>query len=438
MTAITFQQGTTASLNRHALLGSAAVLALAGGLTYWAAVTPLSGAVIAGGSVVVDGGVQRIQHQEGGIVDNILVRNDMAVSAGDVLVVLDDTMIAANLAVVEAQLGEAYIRRAGLLAESNNSTTLTWPDALDTLPNIERHRELFGAEGRLRLARATAHANQVGQINEQIVQLENQLAGLEAQREAIGNQLEIVSEQSQSLEALLAQRLVEAGKVIDLRGRIAQLEGEKARVLTEIARGRAAIAEKNLQISQSAEAFQAETLARLQEVNRQIAELEQQKIAAGDRLERLVIRAPISGTIHDLQIATLGGVVGPGATLMQIVPRDEEAKIDVRISPLDIDKLKVDQSVTLKMSSFNARETPELTGNVDRISPDIIRDPVNGAQFYVVRVNLSETELARLPDGDRLIPGMPVEAFFATGERTVLNYLAKPALDQITLAFRED
>lgn len=438
MTSIGFQEDATVSLNRHGLLGSVAVLVLLGGLASWAAVTPLAGAVIASGSIVVDRGVQRIQHQEGGIVDRILVRNDMAVAAGETLIVLDDTMVAANLAVIDTQLGEAYIRRAGLLAESNNSTKLDWPVALDAISGIERHRELFGAEERLRMARSTAHANQVGQINEQIVQLENQGAGLEAQRLAISNQLDIVAEQSRSLEALLTQRLVEAGKVVDLRGRIAQLEGEKARVSTEIARGLAAIAEKNLQISQSEEALQADTLTKLQEVNRQIAELEQQKIAARNRLDRLVIRAPMSGTIHDLQVATVGGVVGPGATLMQIVPSGEEAKIDVRISPLDIDKLNIDQSVTLKFSSFNARETPELAGNVDRISPDLIRDPVNGSQFYVVRVNLPETQLARLPEGSHLIPGMPVEAFFATGDRTVLSYLAKPALDQINLAFRED
>lgn len=438
MSAVDIEYVTERSLARHGLLGSVAILALVGGLGFWAAVTPLSGAVVAGGSVVVDGGVRRVQHQEGGIVREILVRNDAEVEAGQTLVVLDGTSVAANMAVIEAQLGEAYIRLARLQAEAAGTTVMEWTHQLDVLPDMEHNRLLFAAEDRLRASRAAALSTQVAQLGEQIIQLENQVGGLEAQRDAVIAQISIVQEQLDRLSALLTQGLVEASRVSELQRQVAQLNGESARIATEIARGNAATAERRLQISQVQESYQSDVLGQLQETGQQIAELEQQRVAAQDRLDRLVIRAPIAGVVHQMQIATLGGVAAAGETLMQIVPQDDEIMVDVRINPLDIDKLAIQQSVTLRLSSFSSRSTPELLGLVDRISPDLTRDGASGAQFYVVRVRLAVDELDKLPQTARLIPGMPVEAFFATGEKTVLSYLAEPVMDQLSLAFRED
>ncbi|HCO54077.1 MAG TPA: HlyD family type I secretion periplasmic adaptor subunit [Pelagibacterium sp.] len=438
MSAIDIEYATARSLDRHGLLGSAAMIALLGGLALWAAITPISGAVVAGGSVVVDGGVRRVQHQEGGIVREILVRNDAAVEAGQTLVVLDGTSVAANMAVIDAQLGEAYVRQARLLAEAGGATEMEWTSELDALPNMEHNRVLFAAEDRLRQSRAAGLSTQVAQLGEQIVQLENQVAGLHAQRDAVVAQTEILTEQLDRLSALLSQGLVEASRVSDLRRQIAQLDGERARITTEIARGNAATAERRLQISQVEESYQSEVLGQLQETGQQIAELEQQRVAAQDRFDRLVIRAPIAGVVHQMQVATLGGIAAAGDTLMQIVPQDDEIMVDVRINPLDIDKLAAEQSVTLRLSSFNSRSTPELLGLVDRISPDLTRDSASGTQFYLVRVRLPTDELHKLPETARLIPGMPVEAFFATGEKTVLSYLTKPVMDQLNLAFRED
>ena len=438
MSAVDIEYVTARSLGRHGLLGSVAMIALVGGLGFWAAITPLSGAVVAGGSVVVDGGVRRVQHQEGGIVREILVRNDAEVEAGQTLIVLDGTSVAANMAVIEAQLGEAYIRQVRLLAEAANTTIMEWTPELEALPNIEHNRALFAAEDRLRVSRAASLSTQMAQLGEQIIQLENQVAGLHAQRDAVAAQTGILNEQLERLSALLSQGLVEASRVSDLRRQIAQLDGESARIATEIARGNAATSERRLQVSQVQESYQSEVLGQLQETGQEIAELEQQRVAAQDRLDRLVIRAPITGIVHQMQVATLGGIASAGETLMQIVPQDDEIMVDVRINPLDIDKLAAEQTVTLRLSSFNSRSTPELLGLVDRISPDLTRDAASGTQFYVVRVRLPGDELERLPETARLIPGMPVEAFFATGDKTVLTYLAKPVMDQLALAFRED
>lgn len=426
------------SLNRHALLGTVAVFALIGAMGYWAATTQIAGAVVATGSIAIDGGTQRIQHQEGGIVKAIHVQDDTEIAAGEPVISLDGTAISANIAVIDSQLADAYARQARLVAESTDAGHMVWDERLETIGNVEQNRILFAAEDRLRTVRAAALATQIGQLQEQIVQLENQSTGLEAQHVSITDQVRILSDQVDSLSSLLERGLVEAARVVELRRSLAQLEGEGARLLTEIARGNAAISERRLQISQTQEAFRSEVLSSLQETVQNIAQLEQQRIAAQDRLDRLEIRAPISGVVHELQIATIGGVISPGETLMQIVPQDMLTMAEVRVSPLDIDKLALNQTVKLKLSSFNSRYISELAGQVDRISPDLSRDPVTGGQYYLVRVRVSDEGLHALAEGVRLIPGMPTEAFFATSERTVLDYLVTPVRDQLERAFLED
>ncbi len=435
---IPMAKGQLRSLNRHALWGTVSIAALVGALGYWAATTPLSGSVVAAGSVVADGGARRVQHQEGGIVSAILVRNEDAVRQGQVLLNLDATSVLANLSVIEAQLGEAYVRQARLAAERDGTGQISWTGKLDTLPDAARNHALLEAEEQLRTARAATKASQIAQLEEQAAQLGNEVDGLEAQRDAAADEIAIVSKQLDGLEGLLDRGLVEATRVTELQRQLVRIRADNARLTTEIARTKGAIAEKHLQIAQLEDAFQSEVLTQLQEVGQAIAELEQQRIAARDRLDRLTIRAPITGVVHESLVRTIGGVVSPGETLMQIVPQDERLMMDVRVDPVDIDKLAVEQIVRLRFTSFNARETPELQAKVTRISPDLTRDADSGAQFYQVRVGLEQGELDSLPDGARLIPGMPVDAFFTTGERTALDYLVKPFTDQLTLAFRED
>jgi len=426
------------SLGRHALFGLATALVLLGGFGYWAAVTPISGAVIASGSVVVDGGARRVQHQEGGIVRTILASNEDIVAAGDVLVTLDGTSIRANLAVIENQLAEALVKQARLIAESTGADEMVWPAVLDEMPDAAGIRTWFDAQDSLRRSRASTIASQTAQLREQIAQLEIQITGLIAQGDAIAREAEIVSGESDKLTSLLSQGLVESTRVADIGRETARLAGDAARTEAEIARARGTIAERELQITQIADAFRSEVLTELQTVSQAVAELMQQRIAATDRLARLDIRAPISGIIHESAIHTVGGVIGSGELLMQIVPTTGAMMVDVRVSPLDIDKIATGHPVTLKLASFDPRTAPELTASVTRISPDLSRDPVNGAQFYVVRVAVPDAELARLPETMTLVPGMPIEAFFTTGDRTVLSYLAKPVVDQMALVFRED
>lgn len=426
------------SLKSHVSLGVLCIVLGLGGLTYWAAVTPISGAVSAGGSVVVDGGSRKVQHPEGGVVSEILVRNDDAVTAGELLVRLDGTTTSASLALVQSQLVDAYIHRARLLTETGAQSAMNWPAELDALPNRDKSVSLFADETRLHQARQRGLDNQTAQLNEQINQLNEQIKGLEAQQQATADEIGIVQPQVERFEQLSAKNLIQGSQVADAQRQLSQLQGTKASADTDIARIRATVAERGMQIAQTNEGFLGDALKDLQDVNLSIAQLQQQQIAAKDRLSRLEIRAPIAGIVHKSTVQTVGGVVGAGDTLMQIVPQDQPMMVDVKVSPLDIDKLTLHQPVDLKLSGFDPRTTPDLNGDVSRISPDLTRDPTNGAQNYSVRVALKDGEVQRLPNHVGLIPGMPVQAFLKTADRTVLSFLLSPFIERLSLVFREN
>jgi HlyD family secretion protein len=438
MTDAAFQYAEVRSLGRHAWIGAICILLGLGGLGYWATITPISGAILASGVVVVEGGSQRVQHQEGGIVRKILVRNEDLVQGGQLLVSLDGTATVANLAVIQSQLSEAYVRRARLLAEAAQAPEMQWPAALDDLPDRDRSREMFEAEQRLRDSRASALSSQSAQLQEQVVAIEGQIVGLTAQRDAIAAEMAIVEPELERLEDLYSKGLLEVVRVTSLKREQTQLEGNRASADAEIARARATIAERNLQVSQLGDSFQSDVLSELQKINQSVAELLQQKIAAEDRLARLDIRAPIDGIVHESKVQTVGGVVGAGETLMQIVPRDADLHVDLRVNPIDIDMIASEQAVSLRFAGLNPRSAPDLTGTVHRISPDLSRDDARGTEFYVVRAIIDDGELSLLPVNTRLVPGMPVEGFFKTSDRTIISYLLDPIMERLSRVFRDE
>jgi HlyD family secretion protein len=425
------------SFYRHAWLGVGIVALLLGGLLAWAATTQLAGAVVASGTVVVEGGTKRVQHHEGGIVQQILVRNEDRVEAGDVLLRLDGTTVAADLAVVNAQLAEALTLQARLQAESLDEAQMVLTAAavpVDDLVNLE---DLLAAQDRLRASRQSVRDSRNRQLEEQIVQLGVQIEGLEAQHSAVSRQAELMAEEVRDMEHLFAQSLIDASRLKAVQRELARLEGDKGRLVADMAAARAAIAEKEFQIAQSTDEFQASVLEQLQTVNQQVAELMQRRIAARDRLAKLDIRAPRAGIVHQSIVETVGGVVAPGETLMLIVPQDSRLIIEAQVSPMDVDRLVLGQTVSLRMVGLDARTTPELNAEVAALSPDLSHDQATGMSFYAARIQIPETELARLPDGQVLVPGMPAEAFIETGDRSVLSYLLHPLTEQLAHTFRE-
>jgi len=424
-----------ASLARHAIVGSLLIAVLFGGLGVWAATTELSGAVVASGSTIVEGGARRVQHPEGGIVGEIRVKDGDRVEGGDLLVRLDGTTTAASLAMVDAQLREALALHARLVAESNGAE-VTWPAVIEA--DDIGMRALLGAQARLMRSRQNAQQALTDRLSEQIEQIEVQVSGLDAQRRAIEDDLALVEEDERRMVSLLKDGLIELPRVTAARRETVRLKGEAARLLAEVASARAAVAERRIQIAQAESEFQSEVLAELQTVGLRVAELSQQRVAALDRLARLEVRAPWSGVVHESTVSTIGGVVAAGATLMLIVPVSSKILVEARIAPIDVDKLTLGQEAAVKLSGLDQRTAPDLQASISHISPDLSHDSATGAAYYLVKLTLAEAELARLPEDLTLLPGMPAEAFIQTANRTVLAYLIDPLAKQVSHAFRED
>jgi len=426
------------SIRRNLAVGLALVALLVGGAGAWAAMAEIAGAVVATGTVVVESEVKQVQHQEGGIVQEIRVRDGDAVAAGDLLIRLDDTVTRANLAVVTKQLLELGARQARLAAEQAEAAEVVFAAPVETSSGAQAGlwREIAESQQALFAARRVALAGRKRQLEEQIVQFERQIEGLAAQRDGKAAEIALIEEELTDLEALFAKKLVAKSRVTALKRDRARLVGERGGFIAQIAQAREAISERRIQILQLGEERRAEVLTELQEVRGRIAQLEEQKIAAEDQLRRVEIRAPRSGVVHQSAVHTIGGVLAGGETAMLIVPQEDGLVIEAQVAPVNIDQIGPGQAARVRFPSFDQRTTPELAATLLTVSPDLSRDETTGLTFYTARLAIAEEELVRL-SGRALVPGMPVEVFLTTQDRTVLSYLVKPLTDQIAHAFRE-
>jgi HlyD family secretion protein len=426
-----------ASLRRHSMVGLVGVIGLFGGLTIWAAFTDIQGAVIAGGSLIVEGFSKQVQHADGGIVTEIDVRNEDLVEEGQVLLRLDDTSIKASLAVVNAQRNEALVIEARLLAELDEQADFALPAELEPIKDDTAIASAYTTQQEILAARVRDQSGKVSQLNEQIAQLDHQIEGLDIQLKAAEKQYDVIAARTADVEGLYEKNLVEAGQVSTLQLQLASAEGEKGRLIAAIAQTKATIAEKGLQIEQINTEFTQRALDELQRTRQTLAEATQQKVAAEDRLKRTVIRAPQSGIVHESIVHTVGGVVGSGQTLMMIVPQSDDLLVGIHIDPMDIDQIQTGQRVHLRFSSLDQRKTPEAWGHIEQVSPDLVVEQQTGRRYYTANVRIEAEDKAKLPANIRLLPGMPVEAFVTTGERSVLDYLVHPFVAELQLAFRE-
>jgi HlyD family secretion protein len=423
------------SLKRHSMVGLIGIIGLFGGLVIWAANTDIAGAVISGGQLVVESYAKQIQHQDGGIVKEIFVHNDDAVTQGQVLLTLDDTAIRASLGVVTSQLNEALVQEARLVAEIGNQQTFSLPAELDA--NAPDVASLYATQQQILSAQMADRNGKMAQLDEQVTQLEHQIDGLAMQQHSAETQLSIVQARMKNMDILFEQQLAQAGEVSNLHLQEAAAEGEKGRLIAAIAQTRATIAEKKLAAEQIQTDFLAATLDDLQKTRQTIAQARQQKMAGQDKLTRTVIRSPQTGIVHESIVHTIGGVVAPGQTLMQVVPEADNLLVGIHIDPSDVDAVHPDQKVNLRFTSLDRRRTPEAWGKIVSVSPDLVVDQQTRRGYYTANVRIDADQLAKLPKDMKLIPGMPVEAFVTTGDRSVLDYLLHPLTEEMQLAFRE-
>jgi HlyD family secretion protein len=428
---------TRRSLRRTLIGGTAVTCLLVFGLGGWAATTELSGAVIAPGSLVVDSDVKKVQHPTGGVVGELRVRNGSEVRAGDILVRLDETVTRANLAVITKGMDELTARQARLKAEQDGRERVSFPGELIARRAEPEIAGLLGEETRLFELRRAARQGQRAQLEERIAQLHEQIQGMVDQVASKRREIDLISRELKGVRELWSKNLIPIQRLTALERDAARLEGERGSLVSSIAQTKGKITETELQILQIDQDLRTEVGKELAEIRGKLAESVEKKVAAEDQLKRIDIRAPQGGVVHQMAVHTVGGVITPnGEPLMLIVPKADALTVEAKIAPQDIDQVRVGQKAVLRFSAFNQRTTPELTGAVSLVSADITKDEKTGNSFYTVRIGLTAAEIARL-NGLTLVPGMPVESFIQTGERTVMSYLTKPLADQLTKAWRE-
>jgi len=432
----TTQNNTKASLRRHMLLGLACAIMLVGGLGAWAAATEISGAVIASGVLKVDSSVKKVQHPTGGVVGELLVREGDTVEAGQVLVRLDETQTRANLAIVTKSIDELLAREARLEAEKTGAETLAFSDELLARRDNSTVEKLVEGERKLFELRKSAREGRKSQLRERIAQLNQEIAGLTQQVEAKTSEIALLEKELGAVRQLWDKKLVQLNRVTEVERDAARLAGERGQLMASIAQAKGKVAEVKLQIIQVDEEMRSEVAQELSEIRAKLSEFSERKVTAEDQLKRIDIRAPQDGTVHELEIHTVGGVVGAGEPLMLIVPRNDDLIVEARVSPTDIDQLQAGQPAVLHFSGLNQGTTPEVDGQISRIGADISTDETTGRPYFVARVTIDAKSLAKL-DGLKLVPGMPVEVFMETAPRTVLSYVLKPLNDQIERTFRE-
>ncbi|WP_370439317.1 HlyD family type I secretion periplasmic adaptor subunit [Microvirga sp. TS319] len=424
-------------MRRYLLLGTATACMLVFGVGGWAATTELAGAVIAPSVLVVDSNVKKVQHPTGGVVDVLRVRDGDRVQAGDLLVRLDETVTQANLAVVQKDLTELSARRAREEAERDGEEAIVFPADLLAQRSDPEVALVITGEERLFAMRRAAREGQKSQLKERIGQLKEEMQGLSEQISAKDSEIQLIGQELKGVRELWQKNLVPLTRVTALERDGARLGGERGALVAALAQAKGKISETELQILQVDQDLRAEVGRDLAEVRAKISELVEKRVAAQDQLKRVDIRSPQDGIVHQLSIHTVGGVVTAGEPIMLIVPEGDALTVEAKIAPQDIDQVRIGHKAVLRFTAFSRRTTPELNGEVSRISADISQDEKTGTSFYTVRIALPQSEIDRLK-GLRLVPGMPVESFIQTGERTVVSYLTKPLRDQLMKAWREN
>jgi membrane fusion protein, type I secretion system len=396
----------------------------------------ISGAVVASGALVVDSNVKKVQHLTGGIVGELRVRDGDHVRAGDIVVRLDETVTRANLAIITKGLDELMARKARLESERDGADTLVFPAQLlagagdpDRAAAMDSERKLFNL-------RKTARSGQKAQLSERIAQLGEEITGLTAQQNSKAKEIALIERELAGVRELWKQNLVQLTRLTALEREAARLDGEHGQLIAAAAQAKGKIAETTLQILQIDQDIASDVAKELREVDGKIGEFVERKVAAEDQLKRIDIRAPQDGTVFQLAVHTVGGVITAGDPIMLIVPEADNLSVEVRVNPQDIDRLQLNQKAILRFTAFNVRTTPEIEGTVTRISADTSTDQRTGQSYYTVRIAMAADQIERLGDV-KLLPGMPVEAFVQTGERTMFSYLMKPLHDQFVRAFRE-
>ncbi len=426
------------SVHKPMIIGFVTLFLLVVCIGGWSVMTTITGAIVASGRIEVEQNRQVVQHPDGGVVASINVTESQAVKAGDLLLRLDGAAVKSELAIVEGQFFETLARRARLEAELDDKDSITFSSELiDFAKSRAEVAELMEGQRRLFVARRETVAQQVDQLSKRSAQIDSQIAGIDAQSTALGLQLSLISQELNSQQELLDKGLAQASRVLALQREAARLDGEVGQLTATRAQSEGRVTEIEIEVLKLAATRREEANTQLRDIGYRELELAERRRALIERIARLDIVAPVSGIVLGLQVTTPRAVLRPADTILYLIPQDRPLVIAAHIQPFNIDQIHVGQPTNLVFSAFPSRTTPKLNGHITGISADALTDQATQMTYYRAEIILDPGEMEKL-EGLTLIPGMPVEAFIRTGERTPLAYLLKPFTDYFARAFRED
>jgi HlyD family secretion protein len=386
----------------------------------------------------VESNRQVVQHPDGGVVSEILVREGDVVKVGQPLIRLDSNLLHSELVIIEGQLFELMARRGRLEAERDGLDVVTFdPELIETAATRPDVAELVDGQMRLYDARRDSVNRETEQLEKRRDQMHDQIKGIEAQQRSLNTQLDLIAEELKNQQSLLDRGLAQAATVLNLRRTTANLDGTLGELTASKAQAEGRITEIEIEILKLGTTQREQAITQLRDLRYRELELAEQRRSLIERLQRLDISAPVSGIVYGLQVHAPRSVIRAADPVLFLVPQDRPLVIMAQISPIHVDEITVGQPVTVHLSALDRRQTPELNGTVSQLSADAFDDPNTGMSYYRAEVILDVGELERLPAGTILIPGMPVETFIRTDDRSPLAYLVKPFTDYFKRAFRE-
>lgn len=423
---------------RYTLVGALVLGIGLGGFIVWAALAPLSGAVVANGEVVLEGYRTTIQHLDGGIVERLPVEEGQRVEQGQTIAEIADNQARSDLGVVESRLLAALGRQARLQAERDGDDQITFPEELSESDAAGQANEIMATQRALFNARRESLETDLSRRGQRIDELEQQINGLEARANAVASQIESFQTEVEERRGLVADQLASKEALRSAERQLNQLRGERGQLRADIAATRAQIATTRMERTLRRQEYTQEVANGLSETQEQILDARSRAIALRAKLERTTITAPVEGFVTGLQVHSAGSVVSPGGKIMDLVPAQRRLLVDVRVPPDRIDDVNVDQVTELSFPSLDSLFVDNIRGRVTSVSADAFSNEQSGERYFLARVRVTPETVDRLVNENfRMTPGMPAQAYINTGSKTLLEYLIKPFSDMLSRAFRE-
>ncbi|MBL8498591.1 HlyD family type I secretion periplasmic adaptor subunit [Nitrosomonas sp. JL21] len=418
-------------------LGWWIVLAGFGGFVLWATLAPIDKGVPVPGTVTVSRHLQAVQHQTGGIIEKILVKEGDHVNMGQILVRMNDVQIKAQAEITRTQLMAAHATEARLLAERDGKNEISFPPELLSVQNDSRVTNNIIIQNQLFLSRRLSLQHEIAALDENIAGLKVQLRGLEASKSSKLQQSKFLEEQLINMRDLATDGFVPRNRVLELERTYTQLSGEISADIGNIGRTQRQISELQQRRIHRQQEYQKEVRQQLSDIKREAESLQNRLNGQDFELANVEVKAPVDGTIVGMNVFTEGGVIGAGFKLMDIVPSDDTLIVTGQVPVHLIDKVHPELPVDLIFSALNQKKTPNIPGLVTHVSADRLTDEKSGLPYYTIKARVTPEGLRMLTD-HQIRAGMPVEIFVKTGERSLMSYLFKPILDRVHSSMSEE